>query len=343
MQKRILSLIAILALALPLTGIFAQDATPEATAEMMVEPIELPAVDPLSVTGDIISAGSSTVFPLSEHMAELFTDEGYSGTITVDSIGSGAGFERFCTTGETDISNASRAIKDSEIEACAALTPARTPIEFRVGTDAIAIVVSSENDFVDSLTLPQLGQIFTGQVTNWSEVDPSYPDQTIQVFSPGTDSGTFTYFVEVVVTGAKGLAMAAEESEAAVLNTPGIQLSEDDNVLVQGVEGSPYAIGYFGFAYYQENRDELKALSLDAGNGMIEPNETTAEDNTYPLSRPLFLYSDAAILTEKPQVAAFINFYLTNVGDEIEGVGYFPASVEAINEAKQALLDSMGM
>lgn len=340
MQKRLFWLVALLALALPLAGIFAQEATPEATEE--ATPIELPAVDPLSVTGDIISAGSSTVFPLSEHMAELFTDEGYSGNITVDSIGSGAGFERFCTAGETDISNASRAIKDSEIEACGKLNPPRTPIAFRIGTDALTVVVSKENTFVDSLTLPQLGQIFTGQVTKWSELDPSWPAETIQVFSPGTDSGTFDYFVEVVIAGKAGLAIPADQADAATLNTPGIQLSEDDNVLVQGVEGSPYAIGYFGFAYYQENNEKLKALALDAGSGPIEPNAVTAEDNTYPISRPLFIYSDAGIMKEKPQVAAFINYYLTNVNNEIVGVGYFPASVEALNASKQAWLDAMG-
>jgi phosphate transport system substrate-binding protein len=327
MQKRLFWLVIVFALVFPFAAM-AQEAT--------VEPVELPAVDPLSVTGDVVTAGSSTVFPLSEHMAELFTEEGYTGNITVDSIGTGAGFERFCTTGETDIANASRAINDGELEACAALTPARTPIEFRVGTDAIAVVVSAENDFATDLTLKQLSDIFSGAVTQWSEIDASWPAETIQVFSPGTDSGTFDYFMEAVLESDDGGALEAEAAIEAILGIPGIQQSEDDNVIVQGVEGSPYAIGYFGFAYYQENAEGLKALSVDG----ITPDEETAESGEYALSRPLYIYSDAGILTEKPQVAAFINFYLTNVNDEIVGVGYFPASEDAINASKQALLDA---
>ncbi len=340
MQKRIFALLAVMALALPFAA-YAQDATVEPTAEATSEvmAIELPAVDPLSVTGDIITAGSSTVFPLSERMAEVFTDEGYSGNITVESIGTGGGFERFCTTGETDIANASRAINDDELAACAALATPRTPIEFRVGTDAVTVVMSTENDFVESLTLKQLSDIFTGTVTMWSEIDPTWPAETIQVFSPGTDSGTFDYFLEVVLEGDDGGALEPEAATSAILDIPGIQLSEDDNVIVQGVEGSPYAIGFFGFAYYQENAELLKAIAVDG----VTPDEETAESNEYPISRPLFLYSDAGILAEKPQVAAFINFYLSNVNTEIGDVGYFPASVEALNASKQALLDAMGM
>jgi phosphate transport system substrate-binding protein len=331
-MRKLFLLVAVLALALP-TFAFAQEATPEATEEAMVEPIELPAVDPLSVTGDVITAGSSTVFPLAERIAEDFQNEGFAGEVTIDSIGSGAGFERFCEAGETDVSNASRAIKDDEIAACAALTPPRTPIEFRVGTDALTVVVSTENDFVTDLSIEQLAAIFSGEAATWADVDPSYPAEPIQLFSPGTDSGTFDFFVEVVFAD-----LEADAREQAILNAPGIQLSEDDNVLVQGVLGSPYAIGYFGFAYYNENQDTLKAVAVDG----VEPNEQTAEDNSYPLSRPLFIYSDATVLQEKPQVAAYINYFLSNVNDVIVEVGYFPASVEALNQAKQNWLDAVG-
>ena len=155
----------------------------------------LPEVNPLEVTGDIISAGSSTVFPLSEAMAERFRDEGYAYNITVDSIGSGAGFERFCVAGESDISNASRPIKDSEIESCGAID--RIPIEFRVGTDALAVTVSKDNDFVDNLTMEELALVFSSAKT-WADVNPDWPAEPIQRFSPGTDSGTFDYFVEEV-------------------------------------------------------------------------------------------------------------------------------------------------
>ena len=312
-------------------------AEPEATEEMMEgSTIQLPEVDPSTVTGDIIEAGSSTVFPLAEAIAKRFESEGYSGKITIDSIGSGAGFERFCVAGETDISNASRAIRDSEIESCGQLTPPRTPIEFRVGTDAISVVVNQDNDFLSDMTLEELALAFSADVTTWSEIRSDWPAEDIQCFSPGTDSGTFDFFIEEVMTPAYG--DDEDAAKNAILNNQKCQFSEDDNVLVQGVLGSPYAIGYFGFAYYNENQDILTAVSL---NG-IAPNAESAESGEYPLARPLFIYSDAGIMQAKPQVASFINFFLTYVNDEILDVGYFPASGEALDAAKQAWLDAMG-
>ncbi|HRW08580.1 MAG TPA: PstS family phosphate ABC transporter substrate-binding protein, partial [Caldilineaceae bacterium] len=285
---------------------------------------ELPEVNPLEVSGDIISAGSSTVFPLAEAIANRFVDEGYSGNVTIDSIGSGAGFERFCSAGETDVSNASRAIKEEEVANCQAI--GRDPIEFRVGTDGLAVVVNPENDWVSDVTMEELAQIFTAE--NWSDVNAEWPSEPIQRFIPGTDSGTFDYFVEAVY----------ENDPEALLAAPNTQLSEDDNVLVQGVAGSKYAIGFFGYAYYEENTDVLGVLSIEG----VEPNFDTVEGGSYPLARPLFIYSDATIMNEKPQVAAYINFFLTNVNEEIEAVGYFPASDEAINAAKSKWLTAMG-
>jgi phosphate binding protein len=289
--------------------------------------VELPEVDPAAVEGNIITAGSSTVFPLTQRMAERFNDEGFAGEITIDSIGTGGGFERFCVAGETDIANASRPIEQDEIDACAALSPARTPIEFRVGTDALAVVVSAENDFVTELTLEQLGQIFNGDAKAWNEVDPSFPAEAIQLFSPGSDSGTYDYFVEEVLG-----------EDDTKLQASGAQFSENDNVLVQGVTGSPYAIGYFGYAYYAENTGTLKAISVDG----VEPSQENVDNGTYPLARPLFVYSDAAILQEKPQVAAFINFYLSFVNDEVVDVGYFPAPAADLDAARQSWLDAAG-
>jgi phosphate transport system substrate-binding protein len=285
----------------------------------------LPEVNPLEVTGDVISAGSSTVYPLAERMAERFEDEGYSGKITIDSIGSGAGFERFCVTGETDVSNASRPIKDGEREACAAI--GRNPIEFRVGTDALAVTVSQENDFIENATLEELALIFSTAET-WADVNPAWPDEPILRFIPGTDSGTFDYFVEEIF----------DKDEGPILKASDTQLSEDDNVLVQGIVGSPYAIGFFGYAYYAENTDVLKVLSIEG----VEPTQESVDDTSYPLARPLFLYSDAGIMESKPQVAAYINFFLTYVNEEIVDVGYFPAPVEDLDGAKQAWLDAMG-
>jgi phosphate transport system substrate-binding protein len=306
--------------------------SPEATAapavtesvEVELGPAGLPLVNPLEISGDVVTAGSSTVYPLAERMAERFQDEGYSGTITIDSIGSGAGFERFCEAGETDISNASRPIKDSEVESCRSI--GREPIQFRVGTDALAVTVSQENTFLTDVTLEQLALIFSTAET-WSDVDPSWPDEAIARFIPGTDSGTFDYFVEEIF----------DKDEAPILSASNMDLSEDDNVLVQGVLGSPYAIGFFGYAYYVENQDTLKVIMVEG----VEPNQESVDDNTYPLSRPLFIYSDAGIMNSKPQVAAYINFFLTYVNEEIEDVGYFPAPAADLDTAIQAWLDAM--
>ena len=283
---------------------------------MEMGPAGLPMVDPMAVTGDIIIAGSSTVYPLAERMAERFVDEGYDGSISISSIGSGAGFERFCVAGETDVSNASRPIKDSEVESCNAIE--RAPIELRVGTDALAVVVSQDNDFLTDISMAELALIFS-TAANWSDVNPDWPNEPIQRFSPGTDSGTFDYFVEEVF----------DKDAEPILAAAELQLSEDDNVLVQGVLGSAYAIGYFGYAYYQENADTLKVLSI---NG-VEATADNVDNASYPLARPLFMYSTAAILHEKPQVADFLNFVLSYVNEEIVGVGYFPASAADMQAA----------
>ena len=308
---------------------------PTAEAPMVEEGI-LPAVDPAAFSGNVVTAGSSTVFPLAEVMAERFNEEGFAGEITIDSIGSGGGFERFCKTGETDVANASRAIKNSEVENCAAL--GRTPIEFRVGTDAIAVVVSSENDFATDVTLDELASIWSSSTEKWSDVRPEWPNENILRFSPGTDSGTFDYFVEVVIApmfkNAEGKA-DVKAGKTDILNTSNAQFSEDDNVLVQGVLGSKYAIGYFGYAYFVENQGSLKALSIDG----VAPTAESAEAGSYALARPLFIYSDAGIIQSKPQVGAYINFFLTYVNEEISAVGYFPASNAALDVARQALAD----
>lgn len=284
----------------------------------------LPGVNPLKVSGNIITAGSSTVYPLSERMAERFKQEGYSGVITIDSIGSGAGFERFTVAGETDIANASRAIKAKEVEAAKQI--GRNPIEFRVGTDALAVVVSKENTFAKNLTKSELAKLFSTAST-WSEINPAWPNQNIQRFIPGTDSGTFDYFSEEIF----------KNNPEPMLSAKNLQLSEDDNILVQGIKGSPYAVGFFGYAYYAENKDSLSILAIDG----VEASKANVDNGTYPLARPLFIYSDEQIMRTKPQVAAFINFYLSYVNEEIVGVGYFPANDEELAKGRQAWLDAM--
>lgn len=319
--------------------------TPQATATHAAQPVVpqtaatagSPAnqavdteVDPGQVSGNIVTAGSSTVFPLSEAVANLFEAEGYQDQITVDSIGTGAGFERFCAN-EIDIANASRAIKDSEMETCRAA--GIEPLEFRVGTDAIAVVVHPDNDFLTNVSSEELALIFSDKATNWSDVNPSYPNEPIKRYSPGTDSGTYDFFIEEISTPANG--DNAEKAMEAFQNAANLQQSEDDNVLVQGVEGDLYSIGYFGFAYYQEQQDKLKAVSIDD----VLPTAESAEDGSYILARPLYIYSSAKILQAKPQVASFINFYLTRVNEVIDEVGYFPASDEALDAAYQGLRD----
>jgi len=335
MRRLLFAIVVLVALVVAACGTPAATVPPQAVTETApVEKatatqeaamgVELPAVDPARVTGDIVSAGSSTVYPLSERMAERFADEGYTGNITIDSIGTGGGFERFCTTGETDIANASRGIKEEELANCQAI--GREPVEFRIGTDGLAVVVSKENTVLTGATIEELAQIFAAET--WSDVNASWPAEPIQRFIPGTDSGTFDYFVEEVFN----------KDKAPLLNAPNTQLSEDDNVLVQGVEGSPYAIGFFGYAYYEENKDKLNVLSIEG----VTPTYATVEDGSYPLARPLFLYTTAQIMQEKPQVASFINYYLTYVNEEISSVGYFPASTEALDTSRQTWLDAMG-
>jgi phosphate transport system substrate-binding protein len=300
--------------------------------------VTLPEVNPLEVKGDIIMAGSSTVYPLAEAIAERFKDEGYAGNITIDSIGSGAGFERFCKAGESDIANASRKIKDTEVEACKAIS--REPLEVRIGTDALAVVVNPANDWLkDGVTLEELAKIYSKDTVNWSDVNPAWPEFAIKRFSPGTDSGTFTYFVESVMDKAyvKDAVADKGKGEEALLGAANLQLSEDDNVLVQGVEGDKGAIGYFGYAYFQENAGKLKDLAI---NG-IAPTAETVDQNKYPLARPLFLYTTAQIMKDKPQVASLVNFFLTNVNEVIGKVGYFPAKPAALDAAKQAWLDAV--
>jgi phosphate transport system substrate-binding protein len=295
----------------------------------------LPLVDPFDVTGDIVTAGSSTVFPLTEAVAAQFEDDGYGGQITIDSVGTGAGFERFCEAGETDIANASRPIDEEEVDLCEAI--GRTPIEFRVGTDALAVVVSPKNYFVEDLSVEQLAVAFSTAST-WADVDPAFPAHPIARFSPGTDSGTFDYFVEAVF----------DEDEEPLLAAGSLQLSEDDNVLVQGVEGdsctegdtsTSCSIGYFGYAYYAENAAGLTIVSIDG----IEASADNVDNGTYPLARPLFIYSDASIMADKPQVASFIAYYLDAVNDVVSEVGYFPAPAADLQEAIDSLLAAWGM
>ncbi|MDX1663091.1 MAG: PstS family phosphate ABC transporter substrate-binding protein [Candidatus Promineifilaceae bacterium] len=308
------------------TRVVTEVETEEAVSEVELSVIELPEADPFEIEGDIITAGSSTVFPLAEAVAAQFEDEGYAGEITIDSIGSGAGFERFCVEGETDLSNASRPINEEEREQCIAI--GRDPVEFRVGTDALAVAINTGNDWAEDVTMEELALIFS-TAESWSDVRPEWPDEEILRYIPGTDSGTFDFFVEEVF----------DENQEPILNASNTELSEDDNVLVQGILGSPYAVGFFGYAFYDENRGELDVLSIEG----LEPNTENVDAGLYPLARPLFIYSSPEIMQSKPQVAAYINYFLTNVNDVIRDVGYFPSSRDALNASRRAWLNALGL
>lgn len=319
----VLSLLLVASFAFANGGAEGDDMMAEGAWGWVIDEGDFPQVDALAVQGNVITAGSSTVFPAAEYLAAQFQDEGYSGNITIDSIGSGGGFERF-TGGETDVSNASRAIRDSEIEAARSI--GREPIEFRIGTDALAVVVNPENTWVEDVTLEQLAEIMVAD--QWSDVNPAWPDEPVLKFIPGTDSGTFDYFVEEVF----------DEEAEPLLASANVQLSENDNILVQGIEGSPFAIGFFGYAYYANEGEALKILNIEG----VEANTANVDNGSYALARPLFMYSDANIMRDKPQVAAWLAYVLNNAREGMLGVGYFEAPASVIEEGKQKWLDAVG-
>ena len=296
-------------------------------------PWGLPIIDPLDVpAGDVAIAGSSTVFPLSVAVIDQWIDEG-GPQYSIDSIGSGGGFERFCVEGASDISNASRGINTEEFEACESI--GRTPIEIRVGTDALSLVISNGNYFASELTIEEIAAVFSAPAgATWDTINPDFPAHPIQAFSPGADSGTFDYFNEVVFD---------EEDPSPILSSGVVEIvGEDDNLTVRGVaddgctEGdtsSTCAIGYFGYAYFSENASDLQVVSVDAGDGYITPSDESVNEGTYPIARPLFMYTAQSVINEKPQVADFIAYYLNNVDELIVGVGYFKAPDDAIQGA----------
>ena len=260
------------------------------------------------LSGTIEIDGSSTVFPVSEAVAEEFHKIHPDVRVNVGVSGTGGGFKRF-TVGETDISDVSRPIKDSEAQAAADNGIEYYPL--RVALDGLSVMVSPDNDFVECLTTDQLKMIWEpgSTVTNWSDVDPSWPSSKIALYGPDTDSGTFDYFTEEIMGEAQ-------------LSRPDYTASADDNVLVRGIAGGKYSLGYFGYAYYQENQDKLNLVAVDSGSGCVEPTSETIENGSYsPLSRPLFIYVSKASM-ERPEVKAFVEFYLDNAAELAQEVGY---------------------
>ncbi len=270
------------------------------------------------LSGEIQIDGSSTVAPLSEAAAEGFQEENDGVTVAVGTSGTGGGFEKFCA-GETDISDASRPIKDEEAAICK--TNGIEYEEITVANDGLAVVVNKDNP-IECLTTEQLKQIWepSSKVSNFKDVDSSFPDLEMKLFGPGTDSGTFDYFTDEI-NGEEG----ASRTD--------YQPSEDDNVIVSGVQGNPGGLGYFGLSYVEENADALKAVAVDGGDGCVEPSIDTVLDGSYkPLGRPLFIYASTD-LVERPEGLAFLEYYIEN-GDEIaEQALYVPLSDEQKDEA----------
>jgi phosphate transport system substrate-binding protein len=266
--------------------------------------------------------GSSTVYPITEAMAEEF-QKATKTNVTVGESGTGAGFKKFCR-GETDISNASRPILQKEMDACkeAGIQYIELPVAF----DALTVVVNPKNDFVKSLSVAELNAIWKSgsSVKNWKQVNPAYPDKALALYGPGTASGTFDYFTEAVNGKAKS---------SRTDYTP----SEDDNVLVQGVSGNAGGLAYFGYAYYEENKDKLRAvpISAKAGSPAVMPSPEAVKDGTYqPLARPLFIYVNATAAAFKPEVKAFVNFYLENAPKLVAEVKYVPLPTDDYDAVK---------
>ncbi|MBI4523494.1 MAG: PstS family phosphate ABC transporter substrate-binding protein [Deltaproteobacteria bacterium] len=257
--------------------------------------------------------GSSTVYPITEAVAEEFQKARKARVkVTVGISGTGGGFKKFCR-GETDISDASRPITSKEMADCK--EAGVQYIELPVAFDALTVVIHPKNDWASALTIADLKKMWEpaaqGKITRWNQVRPSWPDAPLALFGPGADSGTFEYFTEAVVGKAKS-------------SRGDFTASEDDNVLVQGVANNRNALGYFGFAYYAENQKRLKAAAIDGGKGRVMPSAKTVEDGTYqPLSRPIFIYVNKKA-TERPEVKEFVDFYLNNAAQLVKQVKYVP-------------------
>ena len=275
------------------------------------------------LSGTINIDGSSTVAPLSEAAAELFQEQNSGVRVTVGTSGTGGGFEKFCA-GETDISDASRAIEDDETKACE--SKGIKYEEIQVANDGLSVVVNNQNTWANCLTTAQLKTIWDkgSKVNNWNQVDPSFPNEPLKLFGAGTDSGTFDYFTNAI-NGEEGRSRSDYSA------------TEDDNVTVTGVSGTKGGLGYFGLSYLQENEGKVKGVQVDGGSGCVAPSTETVQDGSYtPLSRPLFIYpSDKALA--RPEVKAFLDFYVTNYQQIAEEALFVPLTEEQAAEAKQKI------
>lgn len=279
-----------------------------------------------NLSGTIEIDGSSTVFPISEAVAEEFNRVHPNVRVNVGASGTGGGFKRF-SVGDTDISDASRTITDSEAKAAGA--NGIEYLEFHIGMDGLSVIVSPENDFVQCLKVDELNMIWNAAstVSNWNQVRSSFPDRPLRLYGPDTDSGTFDFFTEEV----NGEAQVSRADYTA---------SADDNVLVRGIAGDRNALGYFGYAYYAENIDKLKLVAVDNGEGCVTPTPDTILSGEYqPLTRPLFLYINKESLL-RPEVMSFAEFYIEHGEELTREVGYVPANSSAYADSLKLIQTS---
>ena len=265
------------------------------------------------IEGTILVDGSSTVAPITAAVAEEFQAQYPDVRVPVGISGTGGGFKKFCE-GETDISDASRPIKESEVDLCN--QNGIEYVELPVAFDGLAVMVNPANDFAACLTVEELQAVWEpaaeGVVTRWSQVRAGFPDQPLNLYGAGADSGTYDYFTQAIV---------GEEGSSRGDFLP----SEDDNVLVQGIAGDVNAMGFFGLAYYVENADKLRLVGVEGGNGCIEPNDETVATGTYqPLSRPIFIYVNRERIDQKDEISSFVGFYLEHAAELVSEVGYIP-------------------
>jgi len=273
------------------------------------------------LSGSIRISGSSTVYPIAQEMSRQFREENPDVEFDLTRDGSSGGFENVFIPGDSDINNASRPIADSEVEACE--ENGFDPVEFFIAQDALTIVVNNENDWIDSLSLDQLKEIWSPETAPelWSDVNSDWPDEPFDLYGPATTSGTFDYFTETVV-GEEGSIRSDFEG------------TEEDDLIAQGVEGNRYAMGYLPFAYYTNNPEGTTALSLSDGGDPVEPSLEGAQSGNYPLARPLFFYANSQKLQEKPHLQEFIRFYVESAAEDFvaDDIGYVPASQQMVDD-----------
>jgi phosphate transport system substrate-binding protein len=339
MSKKMFGLLAVLVVGAILFAACGPAAAPAEEAAPAAAPAEegATAEEPaMEVSGDVLADGSSTVYPITVAVAEEFAKEYMKVRVSVGLSGTGGGFKKFCI-GETDISDASRPIKDEEAQICSDSGIEYT--EFLVALDGLTVMVNPENDWLQSLTAEQLGQIMgvNSTIVKWSDIDPSFPAEDIKFFIPDPDSGTRDYMIEVIekATGDEDLRQDSNTT-----------FNSDDNVLLDGIANDKYAFGFFGYAYFVSNSDAVKAVPIvnKAGEAVL-PSDETVQDGSYnPLSRPLFIYVNNESLVTKPQVAEFVRFYFTEMGGPaiMEDVGYSMPPTGTYEANLDALAGALG-